>query len=189
MEYSSNTMYFTENILTTRMPPTSATTSSSALTAGTTTFSRAISTIKAIKESTTTTTTTTMETTKSSNEKLIVANLQTSNCIFSNLSYGKPSFAEECQIFLFGSDMTLQLATKGTNTSYCLQRKDSVIRKVDKNCSQFKYKKKQFVLAEDPSLCIAFYQDKHPFADYCDPSRSYEKIMWDQNKTDGLLHI
>ena len=186
LEYSSNTMYFTVNMATARIPPTSATTSSSTLTANIT--PTAISATQSVKKSSTST----RKTTKALNEIFIVANLSTPNCVFSNLSFAKPSFAGECQIFKFGSDMTLQL-TKATQqtTSYCLRRYGTTVIKTNQDCSQFNYNtgKKQFELTIEESICIEFHQYKEPVANLCHPSRSYEKVKWDEDKIDSLMHI
>ena len=176
LEYSSSTMYLTVNMVT----------SSSTLTANIT--PTAISATQSVKKSSTST----RKTTKALNEIFILANLSTPNCVFSNLSFAKPSFAGECQIFKFGSDMTLQL-TKATQhtTSYCLRRYGTTVTKTNQDCSQFNYNtgKKQFELTIEESICIEFHQYKEPVANLCHSSRSYEKVKWDEDKIDSLMDI
>ena len=188
LEYSYNTMYFTDNILTDRIPSISATTKSSTLTTGITFTSADVSATQSVKQSSTSN----RKTNKASNEIFVIINLSTPNCVFPNLSFAKPSFAGECQILKFGSNMTLQLTTVAQQTTgYCLQRYGTTVTKADQDCSQFNYNtdKKQFELTTDVSSCIEFQQYKEPVANLCDSSRSYGKITWNEEEIDSLMDI
>lgn len=188
LEYSYNTMYFTDNILADRIPSISATTKPSTLTTGVTFTTADVSATQSVKQSSTSN----RKTNKASNEIFVIINLSTHNCVFSNLSFAKPSFARECQILKFGSDMTLQLATVAEQTTgSCLQRYGTTVTKTDQDCSQFNYNtdKMQFELTTDVSICIEFQQYKEPVANLCDLSRSYGKITWNKEKIDSLMDI